>query len=180
MSKLTVVREALESNPDVVIVDVIEQNYFPGKVGWWSHTIDYRVAPKTGLYTADELQAFMLGLVPDLEPTTKDPFQSYLKQLDFGKLYFDETIGATVQGTLTLTDEEFLGDKDLVDRLGLVDGKTTIDKNVTEEYERRTFVKLYPNEAVARDIINHKLNAIGAEHWIALKDLKSYNPDYHP
>ena len=174
MSKLKIVRQALETNPDVVLVNADERNYLPGRSGFFCHTVDYWVAPKNGLYTADELQAFMMELVPNLEPTCKDDFRQYSKNgdLGFGKLYFDEKVGQGRRITkriLTLTDEE------LLNVAGFVDGKQTIDKDVTEEYTRRIWVKPFPNEAFARDILDGKLKY--SEYSARSTDLKRYQPN---
>lgn len=76
MSKLSKVRDALQRNPKVVIVAVEERNYIPERNGFWSQTIDFVVAPKKGLYTAKELQQFMMDLIPpDVELTRMDKFR---------------------------------------------------------------------------------------------------------
>lgn len=180
MSKLTIVRQALETNPDVTIVNVDEKNYLPERQGSFSHIVDFCVVPKCGLYRADELQAFMIGLVPNLEPTVKNDFYRYSDIQDFGKyaynlvfgeLYFDEMIGEERIDTkriLTLTDEELLNVS------GFVDGKRTID--VTEKLLllRRTLVRPYPNEAIARDILDGKLYSF---ERISIDDLERYKPN---
>ena len=141
MSKLSIVRQALETNPEVIIVDSQERNYLPDRSGFFCHTMDYWVAPKDGLYTAEELQDFMMSLVPEgLQPTCKDDFRQYDKNsdLEFGKLYFDEKVGEERKITkriLTLTDEE------LFNVAGFVNGEQTIDNDVIQEYTRRTWVK---------------------------------------
>lgn len=92
MSKLRTVREWLETNPEVIIAKVLENNYLPGRKNCFSHTVDFWVAPKNGLYTAEELQGFMMGLVPDgLQPTHKNDFRQYWEDgdLNFGRLYFN-------------------------------------------------------------------------------------------
>lgn len=174
MSKLTIVRQALETNPEVVIVNADVRNYLPDRNGFFCHTVSYWVAPKNGLYTADELQTFMMGLVPDLTPTQKDAFRQYDKNgdLQFGKLYFDEKVGEerrTTKRILTLTDEE------LLNVAGFVDGKQTIDEDVTEKYTRRTWVCPFPNEAFARDVLKGKLAF--SQYCAKLSDLKKYQPN---
>ena len=144
MSKLTVVRQSLEANPDVVIVHVDDQKYFPNKDGYWSQKVDYIVAPRRRLYTADELQEFMMGLVPDLQPTSVDSFRQYGNTLRFGLLYFDEKVGEE-ERVLTLTAEDLLNSN----TSDFVNGKRTS----TEDLLRRTWVRPYPNKAFARDVI---------------------------
>jgi|SRR3989344_6426080 len=148
MSKLTVVRNSLEANPDVVIVRVNDIKYFPNRDGFWSQKVDYIVAPRKGLYTPDELQSFMMSLVPDgLVPTSVDSFQEYGNTLRFGVLYFDEKVGKE-ERTLTLTDDELLNAN--IPHFGN-------GKKITEDLLRRTWVRPYPNEAFARDVVDGRL-----------------------
>ncbi len=143
MSKFTHVRKALQDNPNITIVGAPEQNYLPGRNGYWSHTIDFHVAPKTGgVYTAKELQALMMSLISGLEPTCKDDFREWDREMEFGKLYFDEDIGTeAVRHEIVLTDEDmFLSG-------GFVDGKRIIE--CTKKVQRRTWVRLFPNAQIA-------------------------------
>ena len=146
MSKLSKVRDALQGNPDVVIVAVYRNNYIPERSGFWSETIDFVVAPKKGLYTAEELQQFMMGLIPsDVELTSKDAFRDWGgDEIELGKLYFDEVIGEElIRRDITLTDEEVLS------TLGFVDGKTVLDKKA--KLQRRTWVRVYPDPELAKE-----------------------------
>lgn len=143
MSKLTHVRKALQDNTNITIVGAPERNYLPGRDGYWSHTVDFHVAPKTGgVYTAKELQALMLSLAPELEPTCKDDFHELDREIEFGKLYFDEDIG-----TEAVRREIVLTDKDMFPSDGFVDGKRIIER--TEKVQRRTWVRLFPNAQIA-------------------------------
>jgi|SRR3989344_4763405 len=149
MSKLTIVRQALERNPDIDVVNVldsinIQTISYPSDLGGWAHTVIYAVAPKRGLYTAEELQRFMDRLIPGVEPTTRDDFREEHENLLFGKLYFDEEIGP-VRKTLTL---EF-SDEELKDSDGF-DGKRTVIDEVYKGHMRRIFVAPYPNSSIAR------------------------------
>lgn len=143
MSKLTLVRKALQENPDISIVDAPERNYLPYKDGYWSHTVDFHVAPKTGvIYTAKELQALMMSLIPGLEPTCRDDFREWEREIDFGKLYFDEVIGVEdIRREIVLTDE------DMFLSAGFVEGKQIIEKRI--DVMRRTWVRLFPNAQIA-------------------------------
>ena len=40
MSKLTIVRQSLETNPEVVIAKVFERNHLPERDDYWSHTVE--------------------------------------------------------------------------------------------------------------------------------------------
>ena len=143
MSKLTHVRKALEDNPNITIVGALERNYLPDSNGYWSHTVDFHVAPKTGgVYTAKELQTLMMSLVLGLEPTCKDDFREWDREMEFGKLYFDEDIG-----TEAVRHEIILTDEDVFSSDGFVDGKRIIER--TEKVQRRTWVRLFPNMQIA-------------------------------
>ena len=168
MSKLTIVRQALETNPDVTIVNVDERDEY----GYFSHMVDFWVAPRNGLYTSDELQVFMMRLVPDLEPTLKDNFIQYsdaLKTLRIGKLYFDEKVDEDkVAGISTSTDERLLN---VFEFVRFVNGERTIVE--AGDYSRRTLVRPFPNEAYTRDVLDGKLS----DYWTNLRDLERYQPN---
>jgi hypothetical protein len=94
------------------------------------------------VYTAKELQALMMSLVPELEPTSKDNFREWDSEMEFGKLYFDEDIGTeAVRHEIVLTDE------DMFSSSGFIDGKQIIE--LTEKVQRRTWVRLFPNAQIA-------------------------------
>jgi len=173
MSKLTLIRHTLEKNPNVTIVHVDEKNYLPERYMRFSHTVDFWIAPKTGLYTADELQDFMMELVPEgLKPTTVNNFRQYNGDLSFGRLYFDEKIGeerTITKKILTLSDEE------LLNVAGFVDGKrASIDTEVTEEYRRSTSVRPFPNEAFIGDLLKGKLIFLNHIHS---EEFRRYKPE---
>jgi hypothetical protein len=108
MSKLTTVRSALASNSDVIVHSEKEKLYLPNASSSWTHTVDIIAYPSEGMYEKETLQAFMMGLVPTLEPSCKDDFLGSLPgYMYFGKLYFDEPIGTDVTSgtrTITITD----------------------------------------------------------------------------
>lgn len=145
MSKLTHVRKALQDNPNITIVGAPERNYLPDSDGHWSHTLDFHVAPKIGgVYTAKELQVLMISLVPGLEPTCRDDFNEWNREMAFGKLYFDEIIGTKAirhEIVLIFIDEDIFSSDDFVD------GKQVIER--TEKVFRRTLVRLFPNVQIA-------------------------------
>lgn len=142
MSKLTLVRMALQNNPKIMIVGAPERNHLPDRSECWSHTMDLYVAPRVGVYEAEELQAMMMSLVPGLEPTRKDDFRDCDHDIEFGKLYFDEVIGTEyVRREIVLSDEE------LFSTSGFTDGKLIIE-NVLQ-VQRRTWVSLFPDVEIA-------------------------------
>jgi hypothetical protein len=139
MSKLSQVKKALQNNPDITIVATKEINHLPDKDGFFSHTVDFYVAPKNGtVSTAEELQALMMSLVPEIKPSSIDKFRDLSDSIELGKLYFDECIGIK-NVKIVLTDE------DMFNVGSFVDGK--LDR--TEKIERRVWVRLYPNIQIA-------------------------------
>ncbi len=169
MTKLDRIREELYANNDIVVVSGEEKVSLPSSFSW-CHTVDYYVAPKKGIYTADGLQKFMMGLLPDIKPTSVDDFLKSDCQLSFGKLYFDEKIGEerTISTRVcTLTDEL------MKDKFGFVEGQQTIEKDTTLPYMRRVWVRPFPSERIAEDIRSGKLDS---EFWIPLDVLAIYRP----
>lgn len=157
MSMLEHIRQALETNPQIEVVSTKERFYTEGG---WAHTIDIRVAPKKGIYTASALQELMMTLVPGIEPSCLDVFDDSGDWLRFGKLYFDEVIGTiATHKVVTLTDEIVLGVAE-----GFVDGKREIHHS--REIGRRVWVCLYPNIQIAAD--SYKEN----EFYISFSDLR--------
>ena len=145
MSKLTVVRTELAANPAVSVVEDRQKN-FMSAAGLWNHWVDIIVVPAHGLYTAEELQKFMDGLVT-IKPTQSDRFYRYDTGMAFGKLYFDETIGTIVTtGTQTIT----ITDPDVVAPDDYKEGVMTVDKSGTVDLRRRTLLWVYPDEHFAR------------------------------
>src|SRR3989344_8448757 len=170
MSKLTIVRQALERNPDIDVVNVldsinIQTISYPSDLGGWAHTVIYAVSPKRGLYTAEELQRFMDCLIPGVEPTTRDDFREEHEKLLFGKLYFDEEIGP-VRRTITLE----LSDEELKDADGF-DGKRTVSDDIYEGHMRRIWVSPYPNEIIARESLRADSSV---KYAITQEDLARY------
>lgn len=182
MSKLRTVRTALETNPDVVIVHVSDEKNFqnlPENPKRWesrlfTHLVEFFVASRQGLYTADELQTFMEGLVPGLEPKAYNkPYQTD-KILYFGKLFYDEIIWEErIARKITITDPDLQGLE------GVVNGKRTIieDRN----FSRRILVRPFPDEKLARDILSGIIdtdcgNVYAENGGVYLKVLRHYQP----
>ena len=106
MSKLSTIKETLQHNPDITVL-IHASEPFIRNDPLWIQTYDFLVAPKKGLYSAAELQEFMLSLVPGLEPDSKDDFKQYVnsdRTLRFGALCFAETIGHVA---ITTDDPDF-------------------------------------------------------------------------
>lgn len=149
MSELRVVREALQGNPNIVIVDAPEINYLPGRNGLWSHIVDFYVAPHKGLYTAPELQTLMVSLVPELRPINQDDFYESVHEIGFGRLCFDEVIGTeNIRREITLTD------KDMFPADDPTRGRWVVER--TEDIWRRIWVRLFPNAKIAAAALKGK------------------------
>lgn len=147
MSKLAIVRDALQADPGVLIVGVEERTHLPNPNGIWTQIIDFVIAPAKAIYRPKALQSFMLGLVP-LEATRKDDFRSWdLGEMEFGRLYFDETIGtSTTIQTIVITDP----DVPVPD--SYLDGSLTINEGgaTSQDLLRRTRIYVYPDLRYAR------------------------------
>lgn len=145
------VRKALGGNSNITIVAVEEKNYLMGRGGSWGHTVDFYVAPKNkSIYAAEELQTFMLTLIPSgMEPTCRDDFCENDRAMELGKLYFDEDIGAEfIHREITLN-------KDVLPEDGFVNGK-----KITEsigKIKRRILVRLFPDIQTAAEAVK-KIN----------------------
>lgn len=149
MSKLTHIRKALQNNPNIKIVSAPERNYLPNRDGFWSHTVDFYVAPTGGVYTAKELQELMISVIPELAPTCKDDCRDWGHELQFGRLYFDEDIGTEI-----IRREIVLTDEDMFTCGGCIDGKRIIEGS--EKVRRRTWVRVFPNVKIAEEALTGK------------------------
>ncbi len=174
--KLDVIGKALESNPNVIVVDAKTVNsgilleYSPNFKGF-IQTVDFRIAPRSGLYAARELQAFMESLFPYLNPTIQENFSPYGMWLKLGKLYFDEIIAKmTVDTEIELLISET--DGEILKLLGLMEGSSLWGKKTENQYARRIWVKPFPNEELARA----SLKDSRLEDRISLDLLSGYLP----
>ncbi len=147
MSKLNLVRQALTTNPDIVIIHTEELNdletggRYPKTDERWPHItysqslpdrlgaqlVSFYVAPKKPLYSIKELQAFMLSLTPNLAYDAKEDFFERENYMNFGWLGYDDKIGEyteTRERVLKLIEE------DMFDKPGFIHGV----KRVSEIY----------------------------------------------
>lgn len=146
MSKLTTIKQALETNALVDVVEELRMESLPSVAhphhqGW----VIYRVAPKVGLYSVKDLQAFMLSLVPGMEPSSKDDFYegnyaNHGTYLRFGKLVFAEAVGQmTICRKLVLTDDDYKA----------AAGKEIIEVEETLQITRAIFIHVYPSREIS-------------------------------
>ncbi len=154
VEKMQVVVDSLRSNPDVVVAGGFERNYlqtgeWPNPNGYWSRTLDIYTHPKKPIYDAEELNDFMFGLVPKLEPTCSDHFRGYDRVLELGKLYYDESIG---KAALTATVE--LKEGLSIVRAGVLTPEWEASR--TLDLKQRTWVRVFPDEGHLLDAAEGK------------------------
>jgi hypothetical protein len=163
MSKIEQVKEDLFARQDIVIVDIQTETWpLPlSGLGGWNETFDLIIAPKKGIYDAEGLENFMLGLTT-VQPTSSDSFYSSPHNLSFGKLYFDEEIGrVTLVGeeTLTIVDENYASRIAEQIKQEYAEGKRKIE--AVKKLHRRTWVCLYPNARIALGAAHEGRNKYG-------------------
>ncbi len=150
-NKLDIIKYSLEqlAEDGKIYLELLHNGlYLPEKVSGWHHFVQFGVAPSEGIYDAEALQSFMMNLIPKIEPTLVDRFNfnTNTKDLELGKLYFDEEIGV-VKRSFNIHDFSLLpliADKGYKYILNSSDGNFSIDK---EDYiNRRTLVRVFPNE----------------------------------
>ncbi len=162
-SKLAQIRKVLKNNPSVIIFAVQENNNLlktdPRRFHYGVH---FYVAPKIPLYTVDELQAFMLSLVPEITASYTDNFSELSEDfLEFGSLQFNENNGTeTVRREFTFVDESIVSDS------RFVGGKIVVEE--TNEVWWCTFVNVFPNIEIASEVLSGQFSG-GILHTELLK-----------
>ena len=153
MSKLTDVGAALAARDDIIVVNEKINTHLPNDDGYWMQTVQIIVAPKEGIYGAEELQELMMGLVPP-DHSAKDDFYGGEIAMRFGKLYFDEVIGTeSTVGTRTIT----ITDPDVALPSEYKEGTVEIDLAVIgKDRLRRTWVFVYPDSTFAATALQGK------------------------
>ena len=170
MVKIKQIREALESNPNVIIVgkpkitnDLRKEKYLGGTGPSYSFTAYdefYRIAPKNGLYTLVELQSFTRNLFPEIDQKFINNFylerggwsrKRLRRDLYLAMLSFREKIGEerrVTQRSISLDDKELLKDVD-----GFENGGIEIRVEKMIPYEKVLHLWVYPDERLARDVL---------------------------
>lgn len=139
-TNLEKVRKALETNPNVDILEVlmgkIGMNFYGGR-DYVTANVEFVVTPSKRLdYTPEELAIFLRGLVPDLKPVEWRMHDKSVDQ-DLVSLSYDDVIGhEKITRYCTLTDTE------LIHAFGFNNGERTVSETVP--YVRRTWVKAVP------------------------------------
>jgi hypothetical protein len=150
MSKLTQIRQRLEEK--AVIVHVEEENIPLNLCMCWPHKIDFYIAPKKALYKADELNAFMDSLIPDITSEYKTYFKQEKDALIAGALCFDEKIG---EARIKYEKSIKITDIDIIKECEWTKGKFLIDSIEQRDYMRRISVRPYPNAEIIEEILHH-------------------------
>lgn len=140
MNKLSIIHNALDNNPDVLIIEHLETNHLPNpKEHGLGHEVEFWVIPidfNSYTMTGDDLTKLRKSLIP-LEPSDIDEFHHWSK--DVSMLCFNEDIG-----TRHTRSEIVISDKVLALSDGLTDGKLVLEK--TEDIQRLVRVILFPDE----------------------------------
>lgn len=150
MSKLEIVRAALQSRADIKIVDIDERDYLPGRVYCsWSQEVTFVIAPIEVIPEAGRLQELLDGLIPDAEKTAGARFKVEDIYLSMGSLVFDEIIGSeTVQRVIKATDEQLARDPRFDNGSWVITRET--------ELHRQTMVRLFPGIDFAEAFVRHE------------------------
>ncbi|MBI4452537.1 hypothetical protein HY637_03845 [Candidatus Woesearchaeota archaeon] len=143
------------------------------KAGGIAQRVEFRVAPVNGLYLPEELQAFMMSLVPGITPQFVQNFEYNVQDLS-GKNDFDDTVQ-----NLGYKDERLrLGKLGLYEKIGevrrkiaeerieiitdssfrsllskeVVNGvrRTKKNKEQVKEYGRVITIEVFPNQKIAK------------------------------
>jgi len=173
MSNLVIIERALQSNPKIIYGKTQDDVNLPERsdpayfVGLW-------VAPKDGLWTPEDLNEFMGGLVTGLEPTEKAEFAQHPDYLSLGAMHYDQEIGSE-----TVTRDIRIDVPELQNLDRMVDGKLRLTEKIT--LIDRTWIDIFPSEEIARDFFDHKLalerkkQKFGLDHYrISTADLARY------
>jgi len=177
MTNLAVIRQVLATNTNVDVVEEQVDQYLPSIVhpGFVS-TIHYRIAPRAPIFAAGDLQAFMVGLFPELTPVEhKDIYETsptfeYCGTLHFGELQFVDVVGThTLRRTLVIEDEDYRREA----RVSSAEDKDEVTFRVT----RRITVTVYPCRTVAKDYRNIDFIATKLlPHYMSPADIARFKP----
>lgn len=153
MSKLKEVREALNNNPNIDIVDIWDDRKDEERPFWLRekrcHFVYFYVAPKTNEFDTCKLQDILMSLFTKPTPTRSHDFSYDASDFYPGRHEFEECIGKI--STLTKT---ILSDKDMFSTKGFVKGKH-LDKE-TLDIKRYIEVILFPSANIAREAIKKR------------------------
>jgi len=172
MSKLRYIVGNLQARDDVKILEHLVPKDPVNNLKEF-YNVFLEVAPTEGLYTAEELQEFMMGLIsPNMKPECQDDFEEFEGTLFFGKLQFAESIGTIEKIRVTTLKSS---DKELLEKYNF-SGTKVVEDTINGDFMRYIHVGVFPSEEVRNDIEEGKLKKI-RYNGIPLKLLRQYkNP----
>jgi hypothetical protein len=154
VSELRTILDTFESRSDINLIhrstDTLFADYLrnklpeiPGNFGIMHDSYVFWIAPKQGIYTVDELQEFMMGLFPELEPKQMEPVTQTSRYMKAGSLFFYEVAAeSVVRLEITVFDEELYAN-----------GKETVKKEDTISHTRSMRVVVFPHQDVGRYVL---------------------------
>ena len=196
MDNLSIIRNSLKSNPNVVVVGEYELNELTGKenlnrwlhdardlrwYGFQDHFIEFCIAPKRGLYDANSLNGFMDGLVPGLKANDRIDFVKTMWRLHFGNLRFYEEVNEFYGVSI---GEGFPSDRVLyvtlvkagstdplaIERAGLSSSAPVPNERGVSRYMRETKISIFPDKKLAKYALKGKESG----YQIGLEELEQY------
>ena len=171
MSKLKTIRDALESNPEAVVLGPVTSNLSLDRYASGANIgVTFFAAPRQspqGFYTKSsrhyisesslaELKRFMGGLVPGIEPNGRVDFQSRKRRLHgdlelvsvHEELTFDEVVGRErVVREMDITDGEL--------RAYCSDKGIPFRREESIDYLRRVRLYVFPTEQLAEKALSY-------------------------
>ena len=160
-SVLTVIKEQLIGNPDVY------------------------VAPIQPIFDANELNAFMQGIISIKPSSTHLAAQQSDGYLRLGKLYYDEVIGSIRKIVIEQVETT---EPEIIQKVGGIVGETRTES--TKAPQRRTAVKVYPERFSAQEVHDYQAGlARGAitrpmvgnmtDHWLEPDQIERLKALHH-
>ena len=203
MSRLSAIRKSLQDNPEVVIVNIEQYGNINKVLGYTgndvlTHEVKLTVAPRTGLYTAKELQGFMNGLILNIpgkiyasgefrEPLNPvgeySDFGFSLKNQNLGYLHlgyvqYAERVGSE-QRTVEVKRIINIAVNDLVDNSGLINNprvERKTQETFQQDYLRRIWISPFPNREIAENALSHP-DDTGLQLYASLDQIMPYRKD---
>lgn len=144
--------------------------------------VEFQVAPTTGLYLPNELQEFMMCLIPGITPDFVQNFEYGNGKLRLGKLGLYEKIGEMrrkvheerIESIINSTFRSLLSDK-------VIEGKRKIneDKEEIKQFYRVITLEIFPDIALAKKLGDQHTDTLPYEAIIDLKpEVKSKIDEY--
>ncbi|NQV91917.1 hypothetical protein HQ489_05585 [Candidatus Woesearchaeota archaeon] len=195
MGILKTIEDALQANPNVVIVHR-EESTKDSMSSLYRET-DFYIVPREGLYTARELQEFMMGLV-SLETERVNDFSESVSNhredfMELGDVQYQNRIGSKIKKTET---NYVLDDEDMPPFEDFVEGKKTVEEESQFDIFRSVMIHVFPDLEMANkpgripplnpDIPNElssgdKIEISNARHlaemYVSVEELIPYRPD---